>query len=172
MLDQGPFLTVVDPTVYPRFVLALFGGSGAFSLLRGCRLLWFGDGSLHWPKARGVVQRSRVEHRLAMRGHVAGVTVAQQDGGYEVVIDYAYEVNGQTYSSDRWSFEGGLLLEKEADAAVKARQYREATPILVRYDPNDPGRSVIKPGGGQAGFILALGGLLVVLWALYGFVAA
>jgi hypothetical protein len=169
MLAQGSFLSSLDPTEYPHFILILLGGGGLYSLIRGVRILWFGDGSLTWPRVDAVVQRTRIEHRIPMRGSVGVVGVVGQQGGYEVVIDFAYEVNGQTYTADRWSYDEKLIFATEGEAERKALQYREATKIVVRYDPADPERAVIKPGGGGAGMVKALGGVVLVLWALYGF---
>jgi len=159
----------LDPTQYPTFALALIGGSGLYLVFRGTQLLWFGDASLQWPSVTGVVRRAYVEDHLAIRGNVGVVAISQQEGGYEVVVEYAYDVKGQTYSSTRWSFKGGRRFQTEAEAEIKARRYREADEISVRYDPADPERSVIRPGGGTEGFTKAITGIVMLLWALYGY---
>lgn len=131
--------------------------------------MWRGDGSVDWPTVDGIVQRARVEHRIRGNFHIFGIPIYQSPGGYEVVIEYAYEVKGVTHTSDRWSFGGGLLCPEVEVAEAKARQYRESTRVTVHYDPNDPSVATLKSGehsGAMFGSLIGGGIFLYALWSI------
>ena len=162
---------MLDPTQYPAFLIVLVGAIGLSLMARGAYQMWQGDGAIDWPTVEGVVQTSMVKSRTRASVNVGPIPIYQRSGGYEVVVRYAYKIADRVHESDRWSFTGGLVFPDEASAEEKARQYREATPITVRYDPADPERSVIKPGDSDGALFRSLWGAGIFLVALYAYMA-
>lgn len=134
-------------------------------------MMWRADGSVSWPTVEGVVQRSSVEKRTPARFHAGGIPLHTREGGYELIVHYAYTVATRVHVSEQWSFRGNLILEDEASVEAKARQYQEATPVVVHYDPADPSRSVLKTGDHGTGLWKAVWGGALLLYALYGYLS-
>lgn len=91
---------------------------------------------------------------------------AQTD--YTPVFRYRYEVDGQTYFSERYAYFWEGMSKEEVVAEVEARPNGGTT--TAYYDPKNPGESVLRndipEGSGclvAAGAALALGGLVIMI---------
>jgi hypothetical protein len=158
-----------DPTQYPNFMLLLVGAAGLFVLGRGTWIMWEGDGANEWPTVQGVIQRASVNHRMKSSFFVGPVTLFSHEGGYEILVRYAYEVAGHVHASERWSFAGPEIFPDEASAEARAKEFTEGTPVTVHYDPSAPATSVIKCGDRGQSLGMWLSGGASFLWALYGY---
>ena len=165
------FVNLLFPQLPAPFAL-LVGAVGLYQFVRGAWMMWEGDGSLSWPTVKGVVQYCTVEHHAGARTTVGGMQIAEMERGYEVIVEYAYEIDGATHVSRRWSFSGGLLFDDELDAMARAQRYREGTPITVHYDPTAPATSVIKTGDYNKGLWRAVGGGVLICYALYAYLSS
>lgn len=141
-------------------------------LLLGLAMLAFGvsfvaDGSASndWPVATGTVDTVRVTWDTIDRDSV------NPDRQYYYQVYYSYEVDGQTYSGNRYSLGDGSTAsqrwnsEEEAQAAAAAA-YIPSQEIAVYYDPANPESAVLRPGASFSTYIplifaafLVLGGL-------------
>ena len=162
---------IFDPAQYPNFLLMIIGTSGLFLLARGTWIMWEGDGASAWPTVQGVVQRSSVKDRMRATATIGGAAFLSRQGGHEVVVQYAYEIGGHTYVSDRWSYAGGEIYPDSVGAEKRARDFREGSPVTVHYDPTDPASAVIKCGDRGQSLGMWLSGGASFLWALYGFLS-
>ena len=88
--------------------------------------------------------------------------VGDESVSYEAKVAYNYEVDGQTYYSERVSF---LSFNDSGDGQIQLQQryaehMAEGKPITAYVDPNDPSRSVLdrsmKPGGMIFALIFAI----------------
>lgn len=103
-----------------------------------------------WPLAEGVVVSSEVLTEPEAREHAGMGTIegtgntAQFSGGYVPVVRYAFTVDGQRYENAAISpFDGSLSRRYWAEALVDA--YPTNSTVSLRYDPDDPTRSYLRP---------------------------
>jgi hypothetical protein len=73
---------------------------------------------------------------------------------YSVYIQYRYEINGQTYTSDRFDFMGGSSSGYGGKAVIVA-VYRSADNPVCYVDPANPSQAVLRRGL-HANLLLAL----------------
>lgn len=159
--------------------LRLLLGTSVLALLLGVALLAFGfsfvrqaNASRDWPTVTGRIQNVRVTWDL---------TNSQESlpgREYYFEVQYAYAVDGQSYTGERYSLGDGSNAagrtynsEEEAREAAAAA-YTAGSDITVYYDPAAPEAAVLQPGaslGTYAPLILGLFFLLVgvALWRLY-----
>ena len=159
--------------------LRLLLGTSALTLLIGLALLAFGflfvqeaNASRDWPTVTGRIQNVRVTWDLT------NYQESMPDREYYFEVQYAYAVDGQSYTGERFSLGDGSNAagrtyhsEDEARAAAAAA-YTAGSDITVYYDPAGPEAAVLQPGAGlgtYAPLILGLFFLLVgvALWRLY-----
>lgn len=169
-----------QPTQIPTpSQLRLLLGTAVLLLVIGGALLAFGfffvqeaNASRNWPAVTGRIQNVRVTWGLSNSQE------AMPDREYYFEVQYAYEVDGQTYSGDRYSLGDGSNAagrtynsEDEAHEAAAAA-YTAGSDITVYYDPAAPEMAVIQPGasfGTYAPLLLGIFFLLggVAFWRLY-----
>lgn len=130
------------------------------------------NASRSWPAVTGRAQTVRVTWDLSNRQE------SMPDRDYYFEVRYTYQVDGKTYTGERYSLGGGSNAagrtynsEDEARAAAAAA-YQAGDSITVYYDPAAPESAVLQPGAGfgtYAPLILGLFFLLggVALWRLY-----
>ena len=106
------------------------------------RLLWAGNDSLNWPTVSGTV----IE---ATATPVAG---ARTGGGWQVRVEYRYELDGQVYSSDRLFYTRRLGGRTEQMARDELVHYVPGGAVLVHYHPERPERAVLNPGADTRAF--------------------
>ena len=113
-----------------------------------------------WPKTKATVIASKV----SMTTDSPGRNVHR----YRVEVVYRYAVQGQPHQSDRLSyFEMQHRHVAERWAEQQRKQYSKRAALVIRYDPSNPGESVVHtnvPGGfyfgAGFGLFLAVVGLL------------
>jgi hypothetical protein len=162
----------MDSLGYLGIFVALIGAVGA---------LWAGlayrrsralvEAAKQWREAPGKVAATDVERR-------GGRTTAH-DAYYVPLIRYTYVVNGREREGARLRF--GLVTARTRGGAEKMlAPWPAGAAIQVRYDPDDPDRSVLEPG--KAGgnllavtilfLILFLAGAAIVVMAVRGVFSA
>lgn len=101
--------------------------------------------SARWPFVQGKIVKAWVEETW-------------DDGPeYSPRVEYIYKVNGLIYTSFTLRLTGDMTCSKRrAQRIVDYYQFKD--PVNVWYDPQQPTRATLKPGG--AGWLLA--GLIIV----------
>ena len=89
--------------------------------------------AVRWPTAPGEIISSAVED------------VPGRLPSYEPKVSYSYSVGGVTRTGNRLRF-GDNTVSFEATARKRLASYPRGTAIQVHYDPEDPERSVLRPG--------------------------
>jgi hypothetical protein len=87
---------------------------------------------------------------------------------YSVYIQYQYQFNGRTYTSDRYEFMGGSSSGYRRKARIVA-EYKSAAGPICYVDPENPSQAVLKRGF-HAKLLLALFPLPFLLVGLGGMV--
>ena len=133
---------------WPDFITgggALFLALGVICIAGSVYTLSHGADQDSWSQTRGTITRSRLES--APPGSQATT---------RKIFAYEYEVQGQTYRSDRYSF-GSVA----GDRTVGIRRFRRGDAVIVHYDPRDPSVAVLeKRQPGVFVYVVLLFGLL------------
>lgn len=116
--------------------------------------------SRDWPSTSGTIESAAV----AMRSE------GNERKQFAARIRYAYAVDGRSFSGERVSFESGPSANRGLAEAIVAR-YAPGSNVRVFYDPLQPERAVLEPGGspvvpwllGAGGVVLAAAGVLGLL---------
>jgi hypothetical protein len=121
--------------------------------------------------ATALVSRSR--GRASWRwpnvtGHVLDSSVSTGESASRPVISYAYQVDGRSYSGSKYCFgtEVSFLGPQQAQEIVD--QYPRARDVVVYYDPESPGFSVLKPGIPKSNDRLITTGSVIAIIGLFG----
>mgnify|MGYP006295473941 CR=1 FL=1 len=118
------------------------------------RLLQAGHDSTAWPTAAGTVVDASAES-------VAGIRVGP---GWRLKVNYVYEVEGRVFDGNLLRFSQRPGSMSRADAEMAISEFEPASSIEVRYDPDQPSRSVLFPGpDGRAWFGLCVGLVLCLI---------
>ena len=149
----------ITPTQY-----RLISGCLWLLILAGVGLTIFGttflleaNASRGWPSVQGQVQNVRV-----VKNSTSGT-----QGSYHYAVTYAYQVDDQTYTGNRYSLGQASRASKrypsrsEARAASR-RNYPVDNPVEVYYDPANPASAVLQAGLNWATFGPLLIGLIFV----------
>lgn len=125
-----------------------------------CWNSWFAFVSLRWPTIAG---------RLISGGVY---TAPGFPATYDVRIRYEYSVGGVTYESERIRF-GGINPFSYQSAASELAKLMESGRLVVRYDPDRPGRSCLIAGWNEwtltAPLFLFIFGVTIIGVGVYGF---
>jgi hypothetical protein len=124
--------------------------------------------SSSWPLTDGEIIRSVVERdSTRIRG-----------GGYthffRTDITYRYQVAGKRYESDTFAFGTAHTFPTQAEAEAETAFYAVGRHVEVRYDPDDPASSTVRPGTVPETFKLinwmagplALAGVISLVWGI------
>jgi hypothetical protein len=109
-------------------------------------------GSSRWPTTTGTVTGSNIRAHAGTEG---------SSGGYSIEIIYEYDVDGDTYTSRRYSF--GDRPTKSTRSAAETwleEHYPVGSDTTVYYDPDDPDVTVLETGGAGTQFVIFLVGLV------------
>lgn len=115
-------------------------------ILIGLNMLVKGYQSYSWDEVGARIVESRIETSRDSEG----------DDTYNVSVKYEYQINGQTYSSDRLST--GFHPYNSADwndAEAYRKMFETGTQLSVYYDPQEPAEATIIRG---------------IHWAMYLFI--
>ncbi|MFM9996229.1 MAG: DUF3592 domain-containing protein [Phycisphaerales bacterium] len=137
-----------------------FSYSGSASKVREQRA------SASWPGVQGTVVSARAIERRKRGGPT-----------FRPEIEYDYTVNGTVHRSDRYRVMHNWRTTSLAEELVA--RHPPGAAVTVYYDPSDPARAVLSPGGawGDTGTItlfrvivwaLAIGGWVAVAFRVYG----
>lgn len=163
----------------PMFALALPAGAiliailGLVSFVRG---LQQASASARWPTASGTVTLSDViEEELEDNDN--DKSQVRKIYRYQVDLRYAYQVGQRDFTgfAPNWGWTGIYGLRETAEKA--AAQYTPGQPVVVHYDPADPGNAVLEPGsrkGSMAPLIFSLifggaGAAMLAVFLKFGF---
>jgi len=143
----------------------IFGGFfalvGIALLILGTVTYMTGTASKEWPTVQGTMLVSEVESRTSTTGGGPGRT-SSTSTSYAPRVEYRYEVDGEAHTGTRFE-----LLErgegKRAEIEAKLEQFRQGAQVAVYYDPDDPTKSVLKPGTPDAMGIPFLLGFVALL---------
>lgn len=130
--ERGPIETAVIALVALPVAI-----SGPFFVADVLYDQYLGEESYRWPRTTGTVVSVDTED-LGNPGntrHVAAPT-------------YRYEVDGRPHESSRLTYRVDHGDRTEWEARENAERFSPGQEVEVRYDPDDPSRAVLLPGGG------------------------
>ncbi len=112
-----------------------------------------------------------------VRGEVTSRTVSRlrefsPPPEYRFVVHYRYEVEGASYSSDRYYIDGTSLRVMQPDIPKYTAAFRDGTSILIDYRRESPGFSVIDRRATRSMTARAIGGLIGILLGAFLLFAA
>ena len=157
------------PQGNPRRVILIFGwfcvAIGAPLLMWGAWYLIQAFASSSWPTVEGVVERVQIRRDTSGSGSTRTVS-------YRYTVEYAYEVGGTAYTSDKLEMGSGNTAGREpthgeASAAARKR-FPRGKAVTVYYDPDDPGMAVLAPGARLSNWGAYMPALLGLFFALVG----
>jgi hypothetical protein len=112
-----------------------------------------------WPSVSGVVMGGGLRTLISVQAFM--LSQGRLHPRAEPRIEYEYQVDGQTYRSDKVRL--GTWSLSVRDAAQVIRDHAPGAPVTVYYDPTDPHRAVLdRTGGGEWGGILAGAGCAAI----------
>lgn len=124
---------------------------------------YFAWKSRAWPSVGGLIESAAIKRSVGAHGSSDDATA-----------HYAYAVDGVTYRSARTAF--GLFrdLSSSTESRGTLREMQVGSPIVVYYDPRQPSRACLHPGGfaWEDGliFVAALCGIFVGMKRVQEFV--
>jgi hypothetical protein len=99
--------------------------------------------SFKWPKVQGQVLRAEISTKHS-RGHsTPGEGHANSRTSYQLVVEYQFSVNKQSYKSKQISF-GENSYNTRVEATALLQEYDVGKEVAVYYQPGNPENSVIK----------------------------
>lgn len=127
-----PFLTVFGAC------LIVFGATYIISTIVTRRSF---QGTANWPKAAGEVLRAFVYRHERRTPKETSIT-------FTPVVEYAYEVHGERYTSCKRDFApyDCATFTEEKKAAEIAATFPAGKPVTVRYNPDVPAQAALKVG--------------------------
>lgn len=93
--------------------------------------------SMRWSYALGTVRGSLIEPARS------GDALADR-AGFRPIIRYAYEVDGQTYVSSRFSATREPFFVRAVDAQAFADRFPVGARVKVRVNPDNPRQTVLE----------------------------
>lgn len=116
-------------------VLAAFSVPGFLILGYGLYLWYRSSDAQRWPTTKGTVLS------CSLRESVGG----RRATTFEAIVQYSYTVGGKRYESDSIAIGYGSTSNRDHHEAI-VEKLNGASSIVVRYNPADPGSSVISYG--------------------------
>lgn len=141
-----PIVLALGGILFP--IAAFLAGNALFDL-------WRARTSRRWRLAEGRVTDTAVEEIEYSPGRWI---IGYGNLTYAPKVTYTYEVAGRTYSGNFIAFGLGEFMMR-GRAARALQPYRKGALVNVRYDPKDPGTSVLETTSGWAlkGMLFACG---------------
>lgn len=157
--NQGTDKTSKRLRLLLSVVLLLFFGGGCFAGVMAWRGIIEAQESLKWPTAPGRIVRSGVDVSVHRDRSHDRDRRDRETRSYSAVIEYEFEVDGQTVKGDRIAVISDQFGSK-AWAETTAQKFPVGTEVTVSYHPEKPEQCVLEPGRwGGAGFFLILAGV-------------
>ncbi|MFH2044887.1 MAG: DUF3592 domain-containing protein [Pseudomonadota bacterium] len=113
--------------------------------------------SVNWPTVSGTVITSKTEERKSTEGSGSSKKTRTY---YVAIIQYEYQVEGTSYTSNRVSFGG----QKRGSARTLVNKYPEGKSVKVYYDPDDPEIAALEPGMEGGSYFLPIFGAIIILF--------
>jgi hypothetical protein len=134
-------------------------GVGLYLSAGFVRDLYFAFKSKAWPTTAGKVIDINIARTNTGRGTYSSANIA-----------YEYQVRGVRYTSRRIDYagRGGGW----PGALNYTRRYSDGQGVAVRYDPNEPERSVLETGARPGNFVRILLAFIVIAFAILALLAS
>jgi len=136
----------------------LFLAAGTAVIVLSCWNAMRAVQSRKWPECSGTVITSALEE-----------TRSEGEYLYRPAVSYRYVVGGDELVGKRVRFCDSFVLTRRSPASRIVKRYSAGSAVVVRYDPDDPGESVLEPGlnsriflSGVLGAVFLVGGFLTV----------
>lgn len=110
------------------FVTLIFDGYIAYTLKKQID-------ATNYNETKGVITSSEVSQHTDSDG----------DAMYAASLKYTYQVNGQAYTGDRYSY-GAMSTSSRSYAAGIVAAHPVGAPVVVYYDQSDPEESTLRQG--------------------------
>ena len=137
--------------------VGFFAFMGGVFLVSGVRDVWRALASAGWPRVPAEVIRSEVTSEASRDPDGSTNTM------YTARLLFAYEVAGQSYTTDRIRFGEALGSGDPSEPQLQLLRYPEGARVSVAYDPDNPAVATARPGlrpGALVPSVAALGLLL------------
>ena len=108
-----------------------------------------------WLPASGVILSSRVET------HRSRDSKGRTRVSYRPVVNYQYQVMGQSFNGDQIGFGNGSYGSAKADKLIAP--YPQGAQVNVHYDPADPAKAVLETRNLSSGSMFVFGAILLGL---------
>lgn len=137
---------------------------GAAVVTYGAMQALYANASQNWPQVTGTITSSEFIERQAETSDRVPL--------YDARIRYHYEVDGESYRSDRVAF--GTYASSDATAAYDlVNRYPGGAPVTVYVDPADPSSAVLEPGVGTGiRVVIGVGAGITVIGLITTFAAS
>ncbi|HKJ22004.1 MAG TPA: DUF3592 domain-containing protein [Gammaproteobacteria bacterium] len=142
--------------IFRTVFLGLFALLGSAILLYSLWSIYMTHASRTWPSTRGTI----VEANCASSHGRAGTTYPSTRSRH---VLFQYQVNGDSYTSDRESF-GIPVAGRDCAAGCSKGQA-----VNVYYDPSNPGEAVLNVGTYSRSRFGVVVGLIFIGFALFGY---
>src|ERR1051326_3471856 len=134
----------------------IFGGVGVGLLLFGNNQRRQGSASQSWPTTTGTILSATLDQQTRRNSQ------GYHDVTYAPTVEYTYEVNGNSYRSDK--INAGWTVSYDAGTAQnKISQYQPGARVTVYYNPSDPADAVLEPKSAAGNIFMIAGGIVLVL---------
>ena len=114
----------------------IFLGFGLWAINKGMQ-------SENWDKGTARVTSSEIEKTENRSKDAQGFT--RTSTSFSVRVQYTYTVEGSSYEGNTIGF-GTMSHNEKSDAQEELKSYPKGKTIVVYYDPENPGDSVLKKG--------------------------
>ncbi len=152
-------------------MLFLLGG-GVFMLLCGWSMYSQGHKSVSevdkWTQVEAVILRAEVKTVTMNNTYSRGPSFVT---GYEPAISYRYNVEGQTFESDRFTIAPSASQEREPIASIVAA-HPTGSEATAWVNPESPSEAVLSRSDHGDSTVLAFAGIFLVAIGLGGIGAA
>lgn len=112
-------------------------------------------------------ERPAVVERVSVELDSSGGSGSARETDYEVVVEYRYEVDGESYTGDRYQVAQDLQASTAQEAERLAQEYRDQPEIRVFVDPQNPRASVMEQGGAFYAWMTCVFGWAMLVSAIY-----
>ena len=109
-----------------------------------------------WPAVSGRMKSVSIEKRLMPR--------SWNPIRFDVRVDYEYEVAGQKWSSQRWSWTDERTFTDLEEAEREALLLAPGTTVTAHYDPESPADAVLARESIQSAWLALAAGAWFVIW--------
>jgi len=139
--------------------MAFFGFFGALVLVTGAKDVWRAIASSRWPRVPAEVVRSEVTSEPTSSSDRNAGTM------YRARLLFAYEVDGQLYTTERIRFGEALGSGDPSEPQLDRLRYPEGARVSVVYDTKHPAVAAARPGFKAFALVAPVAGSALLLAA-------